>query len=142
MAEKKYQDLEKSLTNSVHESASITATVPHFTSLMDQYHARSLDEYNSCDLKITDVKGRKIMMAFMLKKYSPLKNTFNKEILRMMESGELSQILKKHAKKVPACVINRQMSLGFENITSAFLVILLGVIIGLVICFIEKFSET
>ena len=65
--QKKFEDPEKSLTNSNKDSAHITATVPHYTAFIDQYCAMNLHEYNSGDLKATDVKGRKSTIAFMMK---------------------------------------------------------------------------
>ena len=134
----KFLDLQTSLTESDQESARTAARVAGYTMYGDFNSAINLPEYNSCDLKIA-IGGRKSLLGFAFQKNSLLLTMFNREIQQMLERGEISRIIRKHKRNPPSCGPEKQMSLGFENITSVFIIMAIGLIASVFLISVEWF---
>ena len=100
---------------------------------MDINTAKSLEDHNNCNLKITNVLGRKAFLGFAFPKKSPLLLLFNSKLQSMFESGEIMKIILKHSKQSVTCDEVRGKSLGFENIAALFVIIGVGVFLSWVI---------
>ena len=100
----------------------------------------NLQEYKSCLLEGTDLHVNKIPLAFALRKNSPYLDIFNLGMQRMLESGELARIARKHRTMKPKCNDSgKGKSLGFKNIILVFLIFGGGVCISILIFLTEIF---
>ena len=133
----KFLDAPKSLTKSTQASAEVATSITGYTLYADFNSAMHLKEYINCDLRFLDVIGTRKLLGLIFPKGSSLKDIFNKGIQLMIERGEMSRLIKKHAGEAPNCSHNNQMSLGFENIMSIFCIILLGFTMSFLIGLIE-----
>ena len=132
---KKFKNKNKSLTT-MEEAMSNTLN-GHYTFYMDINSARSLPQINECKLNIMKLKGISNLIAFPFPKDSPFLGVFNTMLQKMSESGEMERMIERHAISDPECVTEKGKPLGFENIAVMFVIIIVGVLASVFLCFLE-----
>ena len=75
--------------------------------------------------------------AYGFQKGSPYKGLFNHYLATMTERGPLNRIIQKYAPNPQICPSNEGKALGLENLVSAFMVVILGIFLALVILTLE-----
>ena len=98
----------------------------------------NLPEYRNCLLEGTNLLVDKVDLAFALQRNSPYLDLFNHAMQRIIESGELERIHRKHRVEEPACNDpGKGKPIGFENILLVFLILGSGTFVSIVICILE-----
>ena len=102
----------------------------------------SLDEYVSC--KLIAIPGRYDYKpyAYAFQKDSPYLPIFNHYIKEMQEKGVMDQILEKYAPAPQICPALTGVALGFESCFTAFLVLISGAVLGIILLIVELCAKT
>ena len=112
-----------------------------YTGYLLQPVASHLPEYQDCKIEDTGFFTHKVDIAFAFQKSSFLRQMFNKGLLKMIENGEIQRLFEKHGlnkqKKSNCGGARKGQTLGFENILVVFIVLGCGILISLLILFVE-----
>ena len=103
--------------------------------------SRNYEEYVSCQLIAIPARYDYKPYAYGFQKDSPYLPIFNHYIKAMQEKGSLDQILEKYAPATQFCPDLTGKALGFNSCISAFLVLVGGAAIGLILLAIELCSR-
>ena len=135
----KFQDKKKSLKKTEEETISQGLSGQYAIYLLHTT-LTNLPEYKSCLLEGTNLLVNKNDLAFALLKNSPYLDVFNLGMQRMLESGELERIHRRHMTKKPTCnETGKGKPLGFENIILVCIILGSGLFFSIVICLLETF---
>ena len=91
----------------------------------------NLQEYKDCKLDDVGFSVGKLNVASAFPKTSPYKDIFNHGLQKMMESGELDKIKRKHKPIARICGGGgKGRALGFKNIILVFIILGLGLLLS------------
>ena len=136
------QRLEPYLDNYEHTSRMIDYPLQDSNvALYDDFYAASaFPEYVDCQLIAIPAKYVFTPIAFGLQKDSPFLGIFNHYLHEMKEKGALDQIMKKYKSGAQNCPDMSGQPLGFDSCALAFLALIGGVMIGLILMGMEYLS--
>ena len=107
----------------------------------DNYLAvRTFDAYVRCEIKAIRAKYDVKPLAFGFQKDSSLLNLFDYHLKEMKESGALDQIMKKYESGGQNCPDMSGQPLGFDSCFLAFLALIGGSMVGLILMGLEYLS--
>ena len=110
--------------------------------LYDNYFAvTAYPEYVSCKIIAIPAKYDFKPYAYGFQKDSPYLPLFNHYLKEMREKGSLKQILDKFAPPPQFCPDLTGQPLGFDSCFTAFLILIGGLTIGLILLVIEQCSK-
>ena len=101
----------------------------------------SFPEYTRCEVIAIPGKYNFLPFAYGFQKDSPYLGMFNFYLKEMIEKGSLKQISEKYETPAQVCPDLSGLPLGFESCFTAFLVLLFGMLIGLILMSIEVLSK-
>ena len=136
------QRLEPYLDNYEHTSRMIDYPLQDSNvALYDDFYAASaFPEYADCQLIAIPAKYVFTPIAFGLQKDSPFLGIFNHYLHEMKEKGALDQIMKKYKSGAQNCPDMSGQPLGFDSCFLAFLALICGLMIGLILMGMECLS--
>ena len=97
-------------------------------------------EYEDCQLIAIPAKIDFKPFAYALQKDSPFLGIFNHYLRELNEKGSLKQILNKYESKEQDCLDMSGQPLGFDSCFTAFLALMGGLMIGLILMILEYVS--
>ena len=95
-------------------------------------------EFAKCDVIDIPFKGNKNPNAFGFQKNSPYVEIFDYYLRELLEEGIVDKIKEKYRTLPPDCGNSAGKPLGFTNCFTAFLPLVLGTIIALIIALFEN----
>ena len=122
----KFLEKDKSLKDTLSEAISVTITEPNFALFEGVPLVKSQREYQQCLLMDTGYTLMTFDLAFPVAKNSPLKDVLNYALVQLKEHGEWDRIKRKYLVQEPKCGPSKGSSLGFDRLSLAFTVILVG----------------
>ena len=100
---------------------------------------QTLQEYKDCKITDAGFYVNKMSFAFTLQKNSQYTELFNHGMRKMVEHGTLQRILVKNQPGRPSCDDKKKgVPLGLSNIAFAFFVLMVGVMLGGILFFLEQ----
>ena len=102
---------------------------------------RAFPEYAACEVIQIPSKYDFKPYAYGFQKDSPYLHLFNHYLKEMREKGTLKKILNKYQAAPQVCPDSSGLPLGFESVFTAFLLLVGGIILGLILFCIECYSR-
>lgn len=103
-----------------------------------EFTFRVNSEFAKCDVIDIPFKGNKNPNAFGFQKNSPYVEIFDYYLRELLEEGIVDKIKEKYRTLPPDCGNSAGKPLGFTNCFTAFLPLVLGTIIALIIALFEN----
>ena len=103
--------------------------------------SRAFPEYAACEVIQIPSKYDFKPYAYGFQKDSPYLQLFNHYLKEMREKGTLKKILNKYKAAPQVCPDSSGLPLGFESVFTAFLLLVGGIILGLILFCIECYSR-
>ncbi len=97
-----------------------------------------------CQIRAAPPRYLSNSVTFAFQKGSPYVPLFNAKILTLKQSGEVQKMIDKYlnTKADVTCSHSSFTPIGYQNIFSAFVLLLGGVVAGWIILFVEKARAT
>ena len=106
--------------------------------LYDNYYGiKSKEEYQSCKIVVTPSKYDVQYFSYAFQKNSPYLSLFDKYLGELREKGTARQILSTYESRDQICPNYSGLPLGFDSCLTAFLALIGGLVVGLILFFIE-----
>ena len=110
--------------------------------LYENYYAiKTTEEYKGCEIITTPSKYNFQYFSFAFQKNSPYLSLFDKYLGELREKGTARQILSKYESGDQICPNYSGLPIGFDSCFTAFLALISGSAVGLILFFIEYLSH-
>ena len=106
----------------------------------DYISITSFESYKNCEVLAIPEKNKYTPSGFALQKNSPYLQLFDYYLTEMRDKGMFQKILLKYEPRAQQCPDLNGLPIGFNNCFTAFLALLGGMSLGLILFIIEHFS--
>ena len=121
-------------------ATSIPIENPSIALYRDFISMASFQIYKDCEVLAIPAKYRYTPCGFALQKNSPYLDLFNYYLTEMRDKGMSQKIISKYEPGTQVCPDSSGLPLGFDNCFTAFLALLGGMSLGLILFVIEHIS--